>query len=178
MVLVKWYSCVCYNINYASVLQAYQDLTAFLTAMSVAVKGKTLQHKCHVSEMTGRLLKLLEILDTWIDEVPPVDQPQRFGNKAFRDWFQKLKEVGNRCTFQIRNWQHLYKMAKLQIRIRTVCYCSFYCTICSGISLLKLSSRLVQVVLKLKLDIGAVEEGRVKPQIQLLPLSVVEGNKL
>ena len=39
------------------------------------------------------LLELLTTLDTWIDEIPPIEQPQRFGNKAYRDWFNRLKEV-------------------------------------------------------------------------------------
>jgi len=39
------------------------------------------------------LLKLLSTLEDWIAEFPPVDQPQRFGNKAFRDWFEHLKKV-------------------------------------------------------------------------------------
>ena len=36
---------------------------------------------------------MLDELSVWIDEVPPIEQPQRFGNKAFRDWFKKLQEV-------------------------------------------------------------------------------------
>lgn len=27
-----------------------------------------------------------------LTETPPIDQPQRFGNKAFKQWYQKLKE--------------------------------------------------------------------------------------
>ena len=29
-------------------------------------------------------------LDAWLDEVPPVEQPMRFGNKAFRTWVDKI----------------------------------------------------------------------------------------
>lgn len=47
-----------------------------------------------VLQTVEKLLELLGILDTWIDEIPPIDQPQRFGNKAFRDWFKRLEEVG------------------------------------------------------------------------------------
>ena len=48
-------------------------------------------------QTTEKLIELLNTLDKWIDEIPPIDQPQRFGNKAFRDWFQKLKDV-SLCT--------------------------------------------------------------------------------
>ena len=37
---------------------------------------------------------MLATLDKWIDEIPPVDQPQRFGNKAYRTWFSRVEEVG------------------------------------------------------------------------------------
>lgn len=42
-----------------------------------------------------KLLDLLGTLDRWINETPPVDQPSRFGNKAFRTWFSKLEQVGS-----------------------------------------------------------------------------------
>ncbi|XP_012824572.1 serine/threonine-protein phosphatase 2A activator isoform X2 [Xenopus tropicalis] len=43
-----------------------------------------------------KLMSLLDTLNRWIDEMPPVDQPSRFGNKAFRTWYAKLdKEAEN-----------------------------------------------------------------------------------
>lgn len=36
---------------------------------------------------------MLEILNKWIDEILPIQQPQRFGNQAFRTWYEKLKTV-------------------------------------------------------------------------------------
>ena len=39
------------------------------------------------------MLKVLEILDSWIDEIPLAEQQQRFGNKAFRDWHLRLEQV-------------------------------------------------------------------------------------
>jgi serine/threonine-protein phosphatase 2A activator len=36
---------------------------------------------------------MLDTLNDWIDEFPPLDNPQRFGNKAFRLWAQKLAKV-------------------------------------------------------------------------------------
>ncbi|POI23687.1 hypothetical protein CIB84_012565, partial [Bambusicola thoracicus] len=39
-----------------------------------------------------KLVALLNTLDRWIDETPPVDQPSRFGNKAFRTWYAKLDQ--------------------------------------------------------------------------------------
>lgn len=39
------------------------------------------------------MIELLETLDKWIGEIPPIEQPQRFGNKAFRTFYSKLKDV-------------------------------------------------------------------------------------
>lgn len=71
----------------------HQDLLGFLTAMNMAVRGRKLSAECVVSPVTTGLLKMLDTLSQWIDGIPPVDQPQRFGNTAFRDFYHKLKEV-------------------------------------------------------------------------------------
>lgn len=39
------------------------------------------------------MLVLFDQLDTWIDEIPPLPTPQRFGNLAFRTWGKKLEDV-------------------------------------------------------------------------------------
>ena len=49
-----------------------------------------------------KLIAMLETMDNWIDEIPPVDQPQRFGNKAFRTWCSKLEEVRNHQLINLR----------------------------------------------------------------------------
>lgn len=36
---------------------------------------------------------MLDTLDAWLDEFPPLENAQRFGNKAFRSWVEKLVEV-------------------------------------------------------------------------------------
>lgn len=39
------------------------------------------------------MLALLDTLDRWIDEIPPLPTPQRFGNLAFRSWGKRLESV-------------------------------------------------------------------------------------
>lgn len=62
-------------------------------AINDAIKAKPNSVECAVSEITQTMVKLLDILDKMIDETPPIDQPQRYGNKAFREFYEKLKEV-------------------------------------------------------------------------------------
>lgn len=44
-------------------------------------------------QVLAMLNEFLENLKQWIDEIPPIQQPMRFGNKAFRDFHQRLVEV-------------------------------------------------------------------------------------
>ena len=41
-----------------------------------------------------KVIALLDKLDQWVDDIPPLQTPQRFGNLAFRKWGQRLEEVG------------------------------------------------------------------------------------
>ncbi|KAL3872471.1 hypothetical protein ACJMK2_040394 [Sinanodonta woodiana] len=72
--------------------QAYRDLMGFILTMNEAVKGKKIRGDYPVSETVKKLVALLDKINSWIDEIPPIEQPQRFGNKAFRQWFIRLKE--------------------------------------------------------------------------------------
>ncbi|XP_063100249.1 serine/threonine-protein phosphatase 2A activator isoform X3 [Cavia porcellus] len=72
--------------------QAYADYMGFVLTLNEGVKGKKLSVEYTVSEAIEKLVALLNTLDRWIDEIPPVDQPSRFGNKAFRTWYARLNE--------------------------------------------------------------------------------------
>ncbi|CAK7290814.1 Serine/threonine-protein phosphatase 2A activator [Vulpes lagopus] len=72
--------------------QAYADYIGFILTLNEGVKGKKLTFEYKVSEAIEKLVALLNTLDRWIDEIPPVDQPSRFGNKAYRTWYAKLDE--------------------------------------------------------------------------------------
>ncbi|KAG8554785.1 hypothetical protein GDO81_003893 [Engystomops pustulosus] len=72
--------------------QAYADYIGFVLTLNESVKGKKLTCEYRVSEAIEKLMALLDTLDRWIDETPPVDQPSRFGNKAFRTWYAKLDQ--------------------------------------------------------------------------------------
>lgn len=33
---------------------------------------------------------MLKTMATWVDGIPPIQQPMRYGNKAFKDWVDKV----------------------------------------------------------------------------------------
>ena len=38
---------------------------------------------------------MLDTLDRWITEIPPLQTPQRFGNAAFSTWGERLEGVSH-----------------------------------------------------------------------------------
>ena len=70
-----------------------------LLAVNTAVRGVKMPAASAPprSDAVRRLTELLDQLSAWVEEIAPVDQPQRFGNKAFRTFYQRLEEVGARC---------------------------------------------------------------------------------
>lgn len=40
-----------------------------------------------------KAVELVNEINSWIDEIPPIQQPMRFGNKAFRTFYDRVVEV-------------------------------------------------------------------------------------
>ena len=47
------------------------------------------------TQTTKAVVNMLDQLDEWIEDIPLHTSPQRFGNRAFRDWGQRLEEVSS-----------------------------------------------------------------------------------
>lgn len=73
--------------------EAYYELIGFINAVSTCVQGRRITEDVPQSEGVGKVLKVIDHLNRLIDETPPVDQPQRFGNMAYRDWYKKMKDT-------------------------------------------------------------------------------------
>ncbi|XP_037041992.1 serine/threonine-protein phosphatase 2A activator [Bradysia coprophila] len=71
--------------------EAYYDIVGFINSISNAVQG--IKNTVYLEQIpvVQKLLELFEKLSKMVDDTPPIDQPQRFGNKAYRDWFEKMK---------------------------------------------------------------------------------------
>jgi hypothetical protein len=44
-------------------------------------------------QATTQLLSMLDDLSHWVEDIPPLPTPQRFGNLAFRTWGRRLDTV-------------------------------------------------------------------------------------
>ncbi|TPX62953.1 hypothetical protein PhCBS80983_g00224 [Powellomyces hirtus] len=80
---------------------AFQRLLTFCQKLNQAVQGKKVSDPCPLNETIERILAALSLLDSWIDDIPPQESPQRFGNKAFRTWFDRLEENADKITSDI-----------------------------------------------------------------------------
>ncbi|KAK2467238.1 hypothetical protein APHAL10511_000787 [Amanita phalloides] len=73
--------------------KSYADYAIFLRRLNESVVGYFLPwDSSRPSKAVDSLIKLLVTLDKWIDEIPPSQSPQRFGNLAFRTWGKRLEE--------------------------------------------------------------------------------------
>ncbi|KAF9940495.1 hypothetical protein BGZ67_007465 [Mortierella alpina] len=86
--------------------EAYARIVSYILALNAAVLNRkvsdplpeTLNSQRHVlrapqhSQPVNKILTLLETLDDWISLVPPKNDPQRFGNLAFRDYIHLFEE--------------------------------------------------------------------------------------
>ncbi|THU98369.1 Phosphotyrosyl phosphatase activator [Dendrothele bispora CBS 962.96] len=73
--------------------RSYKDYSVFLHRLTESVVGVFLPWSSDShSQAIESLITLLDTLDSWIDEIPPLDTPQRFGNLAIRTWGKRLEE--------------------------------------------------------------------------------------
>ncbi|XP_036143307.1 serine/threonine-protein phosphatase 2A activator-like [Monomorium pharaonis] len=72
--------------------EAYYEYLGFILALNDAVQGHALDAECPQSPAIGSVVQMLNKFDAWITEIPPTEQPQRFGNKSFRTWHERLQQ--------------------------------------------------------------------------------------
>ena len=74
----------------------FQEYLGFIQTIGTAISGKRItDEKIVKSESVLTLVKILDSLSSWIDEIKLAEQQQRFGNVAFREWHSRLLEVKN-----------------------------------------------------------------------------------
>ena len=70
----------------------YKELMMFITVLQKSVQGTQMS----TTDLPDCLLPLYELIkkyEGYVDEIPPIEQPMRFGNKAFKSWVDKVRET-------------------------------------------------------------------------------------
>jgi len=65
----------------------------FLEAVNESVVGLTTDAEVVVSPIVEKMITCINKCSVWIEETPCIEQPQRFGNKAFRLFCDKVEEA-------------------------------------------------------------------------------------
>jgi serine/threonine-protein phosphatase 2A activator len=72
---------------------ACKGYVAFVLALNQAMTGRKLSEASQgPSEAVQRMERMLDVLNSWVDEIPPETHAVRYGNPAFRVWFARLAE--------------------------------------------------------------------------------------
>ncbi|CEG69637.1 hypothetical protein RMATCC62417_05684 [Rhizopus microsporus] len=71
---------------------AFDRLMTFIALLNESAYKKKISDPCTISPQTQRILEMLDVMDSWLNDFPPLDNPQRFGNKAFRQWVDRLNQ--------------------------------------------------------------------------------------
>lgn len=73
----------------------FRELIDFLNQLSAPLKGSPLDSDrlSKASPQIKQLVNLLDTIDQWVNDIPPSEGAMRFGNSAFRTWFDRLQQV-------------------------------------------------------------------------------------
>eukprot|EP00252_Welwitschia_mirabilis_P023867 TRINITY_DN686_c0_g2_i1.p1 TRINITY_DN686_c0_g2~~TRINITY_DN686_c0_g2_i1.p1 ORF type:complete len:393 (+),score=57.68 TRINITY_DN686_c0_g2_i1:177-1355(+) len=73
---------------------AGKHFLGFVVGLSDSIKGHKISDECPFSASLEGILEILGIMDAWIDDIRPSSQAARFGNPAFRQWQERLQQMG------------------------------------------------------------------------------------
>lgn len=94
--------------------EAYLEFVGFILALNEEVKGMPNDGDYPKSGVVNGFLNVLDTLSLWIDEIPPIDQPQRFGNQAFKIFYNRLVEHGT--EFLMKSVPDVFHSALAEIK--------------------------------------------------------------
>ncbi|XP_059069922.1 uncharacterized protein LOC131073651 isoform X2 [Cryptomeria japonica] len=66
----------------------------FIVALNDSIRGHKISDPCIESPIVKAIVEVLETMSNWVDEIPPLQQPARYGNPAFRLWQERLRQEG------------------------------------------------------------------------------------
>ncbi|KAK8968975.1 hypothetical protein KSP40_PGU012332 [Platanthera guangdongensis] len=67
----------------------------FVAALSDSVRSRKISDPISpLTPIISHLLSVIETLDKWIDDIPPLPHSSRYGNPAYRSWHEKLSDKG------------------------------------------------------------------------------------
>lgn len=75
--------------------RAYTRIVALISALSLQVKLKKIPEAVTTQSVLS-IVAIFDQVEKWMDEIPPLEGPRRFGNMAFRTFHDKLQADSDR----------------------------------------------------------------------------------
>lgn len=72
--------------------ETFREISRFVKAGADAVVGKKISDTMHVSATILKIVTFMDHLFNLVGEIPPLKQPMRFGNKAFKQFHSRVCE--------------------------------------------------------------------------------------
>eukprot|EP01018_Ginkgo_biloba_P013134 Gb_13358 [translate_table: standard] len=72
--------------------EAGRNFVGFIVALNESIRGHKISDSSLESPIVHNIVEILEIMNKWVDEIPPLQQPARYGNPAFRQWQERLQQ--------------------------------------------------------------------------------------
>ncbi|KAK5575647.1 hypothetical protein RB653_006780 [Dictyostelium firmibasis] len=70
--------------------EACRDLLEYIQTLSDKIKSKPNSTETQNSNEIKNIVSMIKEISAYIDSIPPLTQPMRYGNKAYRTFYQKL----------------------------------------------------------------------------------------
>jgi len=70
----------------------YRALLGYIQKLGDKVNAIPNSVEYSISDKVKLIIEILHEMEVWIDEIPPIPQPMRYGNKAARSWHKRLEE--------------------------------------------------------------------------------------
>mmetsp|Transcript_54561 Transcript_54561/g.129106 ORF Transcript_54561/g.129106 Transcript_54561/m.129106 type:complete len:427 (+) Transcript_54561:3-1283(+) len=70
--------------------EAFRIVKEFILSLNDSCVGKRLQDVGPISPECQAVVDVLKLMGKWVDEIPPIAQPMRYGNRAFKDWIERI----------------------------------------------------------------------------------------
>ncbi|KAL1921433.1 uncharacterized protein VTP21DRAFT_11149 [Calcarisporiella thermophila] len=95
---------------------AYNEFVKFIENLNESVKSVKISYQCHESEIITKLLNLLESIHQICRDIPPVENSKsRFGNPAFRDFYDRVAENAPQLLQSLLDQSAIIELSKYLI---------------------------------------------------------------
>ncbi|KAI9307316.1 Phosphotyrosyl phosphatase activator [Cunninghamella echinulata] len=75
--------------------KAHDDYINYILRLNDSIKNTKISADIYVSKNVKGIIEALSTLSNWVSEIPPVaNSKSRFGNPAFKDFYDKVKQEG------------------------------------------------------------------------------------